>query len=206
VNCQNCGAPMELFSRRRYYFCRHCGTFHFLSAPAINGLEVLHRAKEALKCSICNGTLAKALIDHVHEVEFCEQCRGVLMARRTFAEIVARRRAWASGTPVVPLPIDKSELERQVVCPACRNRMEVHPYLGPGNIVMDSCAGCDLVWLDFGELQQIVDAPGRDRGTRDTPPVREPGYGSADEVDAGDDGPEHITRSTLVDLVRYLLS
>jgi Zn-finger nucleic acid-binding protein len=32
---------------------------------------------------------------------------------------------------------------------------------------MDSCAACDLVWLDYGELKQVIDAPGLDRGTRD---------------------------------------
>jgi Zn-finger nucleic acid-binding protein len=53
--------------------------------------------------------------------------------------------------------------------------MDVHPYYGPGNIVIDSCSACDLIWLDHGELQQITDAPGRDRGTRaplpGTPPA-----------------------------------
>ena len=44
--------------------------------------------------------------------------------------------------------------------------MDTHPYYGPGNVVIDSCDRCELVWLDFGELKQIVDAPGQDRGTR----------------------------------------
>ena len=94
------------------------------------------------------------------------------MARRTFAEVISRRRAWATGTPTEPVPIDRAELERRIVCPSCSGRMEVHPYYGPGNVVIDSCGVCDLVWLDFGELKQIVDAPGRDRGRRDAPPVR----------------------------------
>jgi Zn-finger nucleic acid-binding protein len=36
-------------------------------------------------------------------------------------------------------------------------------YYGPGNIVIDTCPPCDLVWLDAGELQRAIDAPGRDR-------------------------------------------
>ena len=32
---------------------------------------------------------------------------------------------------------------------------------------MDACGGCELIWLDFGELHQIVAAPGRDRGRRE---------------------------------------
>jgi hypothetical protein len=31
-------------------------------------------------------------------------------------------------------------------------------------VIIDTCATCDLVWLDFGELKQIEDAPGQDRG------------------------------------------
>ena len=47
--------------------------------------------------------------------------------------------------------------------------MVTHPYFGPGNVVIDSCEACAHVWLDFGELRQIVDAPGKDRGNREMP-------------------------------------
>lgn len=47
--------------------------------------------------------------------------------------------------------------------------MATHPYYGPGNVVIDTCEDCNIVWLDFGELSQIVDAPGRDRGERERP-------------------------------------
>lgn len=42
--------------------------------------------------------------------------------------------------------------------------MDVHPYYGPGNVAIDSCSACNLVWLDFGELRQITHAPGQDCG------------------------------------------
>ena len=42
--------------------------------------------------------------------------------------------------------------------------MDVHPYYGPGNVIIDTCGKCHLVWLDFGELKQIGDVPGQDRG------------------------------------------
>jgi Zn-finger nucleic acid-binding protein len=38
--------------------------------------------------------------------------------------------------------------------------MEVHPYYGPGNVVVDSCCHCGLVWLDAGEISMIETAPG----------------------------------------------
>jgi len=201
MNCNNCGAPMELFERRRYYVCRHCGSFHFLDAPTIDGLQVLERLP-ARVCSICRATMSRALLDQSHPIEYCEKCRGVLMARRTFAEVIARRRAWASNTPSEPLPIDRQELERHIPCPSCQARMEVHPYYGPGNVVIDSCGACDLVWLDFGEMQQIVDAPGRDRGRREGPP---PGAGETPIPDPRliGSGPRG---GTLLDVLDQLLS
>lgn len=42
--------------------------------------------------------------------------------------------------------------------------MSTYPYCGPGNVVIDVCARCTLVWFDHGELGAIIRAPGRDRG------------------------------------------
>jgi Zn-finger nucleic acid-binding protein len=42
--------------------------------------------------------------------------------------------------------------------------METFKYLGPGNIVIDTCHQDDLIWLDYRELEKVVNAPGRDRG------------------------------------------
>jgi Zn-finger nucleic acid-binding protein len=55
-------------------------------------------------------------------------------------------------------------LARSLMCPLCAGDMSTHPYYGPGSVVIDTCETCHVVWLDFGELRQIADAPGRDRG------------------------------------------
>jgi Zn-finger nucleic acid-binding protein/DNA-directed RNA polymerase subunit RPC12/RpoP len=166
MNCHNCGAAMELFDRRRYYFCRHCGSFHFIETEALDGVRVLARDAAALPCPLCAEHLASAQLDDTFVVKHCERCRGVLMARSTFADVVTLRRARASGEGVIPAPLDRRELQRHLTCPACGARMDVHPYGGPGNIVIDSCSRCDLLWLDHGELKQVGDAPGGDRGAR----------------------------------------
>ena len=163
---------MELFERRRYYFCRYCGSFHFLDNTDADGVQILETPAKAMPCPRCAGALATAVLDQTHPVRICTVCRGVLVARPTFAHVVQTRRTWATGQPVPPLPLDRREMERVVSCPACTTRMEVHPYYGPGNVIIDSCGPCDLVWLDRGELKQIADAPGADRGVR-KPPKRD---------------------------------
>jgi Zn-finger nucleic acid-binding protein len=169
MNCRNCGAPMELFDRRRYFFCTHCGSFHFIDTPPVDGVHVVERPSEARVCPRCAAPLAKSLLDDQYRVEHCERCKGILIDRASFADALTRRRARAGGPGATPAPLDRRELDRRVACPSCRQRMDVHPYYGPGNVVIDSCTACSLIWLDYGELQQMTDAPGRDRG-RPVPP------------------------------------
>lgn len=76
-------------------------------------------------------------------------------------------------SPAAPVPLDRQALARELSCPKCSYRFETYPHYGPGNVIIDNCTRCDLVWMDFGELRQIVDAPGRDRGNRERPRVDE---------------------------------
>ena len=41
--------------------------------------------------------------------------------------------------------------------------MSTHVYGGPGNIVIDTCVNCQLIWLDYLELRRVLDTSGRDR-------------------------------------------
>ena len=178
---------------RGYFFCRYCGSFHFPETAGDDGVRVLGVSAGPLRCPACSQPLASALLDEAHPVNYCRNCRGVLLPRETFAEVVRARRAWATGTPAPPVPLAPHELDRKITCPTCSARMTTHPYYGPGNVVMDSCDSCNVVWLDFGELRQIVEAPGRDRGTRehvarptdDFPP--DPRLASRGSRDAADD-------------------
>jgi len=195
MNCQNCGGAMELFAARGYFFCRYCGSFHFPEATADDGIRLVSDHPAASNCAVCDKPLASAMLDETHAVRYCRNCRGVLIPRRGFAGVVQHRRAWATGTPGPAVPLNPDDLRRKVRCPVCRAAMMTHPYYGPGNVVLDSCESCELVWLDFGELKQIVDAPGNDRSTRQMPrPVmgepfgstitgaRAVGHGSADAI------------------------
>jgi Zn-finger nucleic acid-binding protein len=180
MNCQNCGGAMELSPARGYFFCRYCGSFHFPESKGDDGIRVVSEASDATTCSLCNQPLASAILDDAHPARYCRNCRGVLIARKSFAAVVEHRRAWATGTPGPPVLLNKTDLDRKAQCPVCKGRMLTHPYYGPGNVVIDSCVSCELVWLDFGELKQIVDAPGRDRGTRQMPrPVMGEPFGNS---------------------------
>ena len=40
--------------------------------------------------------------------------------------------------------------------------MDEHLYGGGGNVDVDSCESCNVLWVDRGELSRIVAAPDRD--------------------------------------------
>lgn len=199
MNCTNCGAPMVLMGARRYYFCEHCGSFHF-PEPIDEGVRVTPGAPPGSECAICRKPMAQALLDDVHEAQYCQNCRGVLLPRRHFAEIIQRRRAWATSPPVPPEPLDRRELDRVVRCPVCSRQMQTHPYYGPGNVILESCDQCDLVWLDHGEIQQIIDAPGRDRGSRD----QVPGLRERSQIGSSGDDDDSQGSNSLADLFDLL--
>jgi hypothetical protein len=57
---------------------------------------------------------------------------------------------------------DWTEMDRRIKCPQCREEMDTHPYGGGGNVIIEDCERCSLNWLDYGELERIVQAPDRE--------------------------------------------
>ena len=162
MNCGNCGASMVLLEERDYFFCKYCGSFEFPEVSE-SGIRLLDEDPKGSKCPSCYSLLKRASIAKYRMLS-CAKCRGLLMRRPVFGGLVLKLRAEATGPPVAPPPVKKQALLREVGCPSCGSTMLTHPYYGPGNIVIDTCDGCDLVWLDFGELDSVINAPGRDRG------------------------------------------
>lgn len=94
------------------------------------------------------------------EVGCCPNCRGFVIDMPTFGAQVDELRAGYQGADDKPVPIKPEELEVHRNCPACTEPMDVHPYYGPGSVVIDSCRNCKLVWFNEGELSRIIRAPG----------------------------------------------
>ena len=74
-------------------------------------------------------------------------------------EALADELRTGQGSEAVPAVPGKDELQRKINCPQCHHAMDAHYYAGPGNVVIDSCEDCCLIWLDRGELMRIVHAP-----------------------------------------------
>jgi Zn-finger nucleic acid-binding protein len=144
---------MEPVGGRAYFRCAHCNTFEFPEATD-DGIVTIGEPVE-LDCPVCATPLATGSIDG-HPVSVCGLCRGFLAANHEFNDILPRRRAQCADRPSIPQSLDRAELARRVACPKCAKTMDTHPYGGGGNVVVDSCSACHLIWLDAGELETLA--------------------------------------------------
>ncbi len=159
-NCPACGAPLTIRPDTEGYQCSYC---HRVFFPGQDDEHVEVSAispGQNLNCPVCyqplvDGTLAKTA------VLYCTQCRGFLMPMGLLADLVAELRA-SSNQDAVQTSADRDDLKRVIQCPRCNRRMDTHRYAGPGNVVVDSCDNCSLIWLDQGEITRIAHAPDED--------------------------------------------
>lgn len=161
MNCRNCGAPLTLSPFSDVASCLHCGSHNAVPLSERGSDRIVwSRDGAGMDCPRCEDGLLQAFLES-HPAKACPECHGVMLTNAAFAAIVRQRRAQFRGADRTPQPIDLEGLSDPVYCPQCRRTMEVHPYYGPGNQIIDSCVRCGLVWIDSGELTAIEHAPGR---------------------------------------------
>ena len=155
MNCSNCGAPLDVAGPGSYLYCRYCSSLFFPTASQ-DKVDVIG-IESQLHCPVCRDTLVAATVADI-PAQYCRRCHGVLINQGMFALVVKYLRAH-DRAPNAPLrPLNRDDLQRVLHCPGCNQLLETHPYYGPGNIVIDVCMRCRLVWLDGGELRAISNA------------------------------------------------
>ena len=120
----------------------------------------------AQSCPLCKVPLVQAAIAKT-PLLFCTQCRGLLLPMNVLPELIDQLRA-SPDQQAIQIPPDRADLQRTIQCPLCQHRMDTHLYAGPGNVVIDSCEECNLIWLDRGELTRIAHARDGDTPSEDS--------------------------------------
>jgi Zn-finger nucleic acid-binding protein len=157
MNCSNCGAPMRLDDSKGYLVCDSCRSIWFPEANADN-VRVL-APSEGRDCPVCAKTLAHATLRD-HPLEYCRNCRGILIATGTFIGLIEALRWTGARTVSRTRPAGSEDLARRTLCPFCMRQMDTHFYGGGGNVVIDNCPDCGMNWLDHDELPRIARAAG----------------------------------------------
>jgi len=150
---------MRLEADKECLVCDYCSTVHFPEANP-DGVRVLEEPSP-LHCPICDIALVHASVAR-QRMLYCGRCHGMLVGMDNFVAMVhnVRTRHEISGEP--SHQPDWTEMDRRIKCPQCSEQMDTHPYGGGGNVIIEDCEHCSLNWLDYGELERIVQAPDRE--------------------------------------------
>ena len=172
IACQKCGGTAEVVAGQQYHNCVYCDSL--IQLAEISEDRILPTGVTLdCSCPTCDQPLQTGLIEKRRAL-FCGSCFGILIRHADFAGIIQERQARRAGQePAEPRPIDPESYKRQINCPSCSQRMETHPYYGPGNIVVDTCSECGYLWLDHGEISRVENASYVRRSTQytwDSPP------------------------------------
>lgn len=130
------------------------------TTPSADGIPTLGKAT-GFKCPVCVDQPLYVGEINKTQVCFCGGCRGFVIDRSSFGELVEILRAAYEGPDDAPILLDTEALKKLCLCLACGELMETFSYYGPGNVILDTCNECCLTWLNEGELAMIVRAPGQ---------------------------------------------
>ena len=146
---------MRVDPDRGIFVCDYCGG-QFAPPPEADGVLVVAPSK--LLCSVCKTALSDGLLESF-SLEYCATCHGMLIAMDDLPLLIDALRVRHERPSGYFVPRDARDADRHLACPKCGSAMDGHPYGGGGNVNIDSCENCSLVWLDQGELRRIVMAP-----------------------------------------------
>ena len=162
---------MRLDESKDYFDCDYCKNLCFLDKNE-ESIQVLGEPA-SLDCPVCAVPLVHAAAAGMRFL-YCERCRGMLLPMSVFVALVKDFRTQLGAPSIVQRPADPRDLQRQLNCPCCHERMDTHPYCGPGNVIIDSCSKCQTDWLDHNELLRIVRAPDHQLDVEEWAPAPKP--------------------------------
>jgi Zn-finger nucleic acid-binding protein len=153
MTCENCGAPMLLDRDRNLMVCQYCQTE---AVPPMDedGVQIVGETDKV--CPGCGSKLSNGLME-TQSLLYCAQCHGMLIEMEQLQPLVEHLRA-VRDRPAAFVGAPQNDA-KNLHCPLCNGAMDDHPYGGPGNVIVDSCEQCSVIWLDRGELRRIVVAP-----------------------------------------------
>ena len=94
------------------------------------------------------------------ELDRCESCGGFWFDDGEVSAL-APHLARDAGVPDLDLNIvhEKPKVvqrDEERICPRCSLAMRTFNYCYNSNIMLDRCSGCGGVWMDGGELEEVI--------------------------------------------------
>ncbi len=104
-----------------------------------------------MKCPKCDKEMTPQTYNDV-EVDKCPSCEGIYFDQGELDKLIAAGAAGADSPEYTEL---SNRMDMMLgTCPRCD--VEMDPHLGPGNLRIDRCSKCHAVFLDQGELAELL--------------------------------------------------
>ena len=119
-----------------------------------------------MRCCRCSEEML--IIEYAHiEIDYCPDC-GIWLdsgeLELVLEEAGGSRESGSSGTAGEAANTD----DKPVKCPICRTRMEKERYDEISSSIVDRCPREHGIWLDRGELREIIQTHTKGDGARGT--------------------------------------
>jgi len=118
---------------------------------------------DTLSCPRDQSSLSEQTLDSVVKVDHCGSCGGVFLDKGELNKIEDdTAREYANQIREKENDVEEAyemakQLERpSASCPKCKCEMEKEEYGMCSNVIVDSCPKCGGMWLDHGELKEIM--------------------------------------------------
>ncbi|MGE5472902.1 MAG: zf-TFIIB domain-containing protein [Ignavibacteriales bacterium] len=112
-----------------------------------------------MNCPKCNSTLEPAEVENI-KIEVCPSCDGIWLDKFEITKILhcdfdSIKTSEISKALEKDKDVSNSKTE-SIKCPVCSLPMTNTNYLFNDNIKIDMCSECYGIWLDDGELKEII--------------------------------------------------
>jgi Zn-finger nucleic acid-binding protein len=125
--------------------------------------EVKLMSGKATSCPRDQAALVPQTFDSILQVEHCGSCGGVFLDKGALEKLenaTAQEYAKESKQPddmaEEAYEMGMQQEREDAVCPKCDAEMEKSEYGFCSSVLIDSCPKCGGIWLDHGELKQIM--------------------------------------------------
>lgn len=117
-----------------------------------------------MDCPVCKNAMIVLELAEV-EVDYCTDCGGIWLDAGELELLLgdSQRTKQLLGS----FKVDSSRTEKQRKCPICLKKMQ-KVIVGPSTppLLIDKCTRGDGLWLDKGELQNVLDAAKLDKDNK----------------------------------------
>lgn len=154
MQCIFCAAPLP----KKGLNCNYCNKLNPLNTQLFKTEEKL----ESKHLCPCCKTNLETLKTSTFVLEYCKTCDGILIAEEQFEKLVSYKVDQSSIFNPYYLrfihdhPRDNRKKSQYHPCPLCKEMMSVVNYKKQSGVIVDICEEHGI-WLDGGELQQIVE-------------------------------------------------